>query len=304
MSTVVKYRVKYSAEHSSSLTFGYPVPNGARTADGFVWNWSGTALMGILNLTPDSFSDGGQFVQLDAALTQACTLIRDGAQVLDLGGESTRPGAEPVGAEAELERVLPVLRELRNSGVLLSIDTYKPEVAAEALKAGAHLINDVSGLRNPEMVQVCAAAGAPAVIMHMQGTPGTMQRNPHYDDVGLEVQTYLQTTAERALAVGVPSVMLDPGIGFGKTLEHNLALLKGLPELVALGYPVLLGASRKGLIQTLAGETPTPASERDPGSVALHLWGAASGAAMVRVHNVRAHLQALRVWEALCEREV
>ena len=223
--------------------------------------------------------------------------------MLDLGGESTRPGAEPVSAAVELDRVLPVLRDLRDADVLLSVDTYKPEVAAAALKAGAHLINDVSGLRDPEMVRVCAAAGAPAVVMHMQGTPGTMQQNPHYDDVRLEVQTYLKTTAAQALAAGVPSVMLDPGIGFGKTTEHNLALLRGLPELVALGYPVLLGASRKGLIRVLAGESAAnlPAAERDPGSVALHLWGAAAGVAMVRVHNVRAHAQALKVWEALRE---
>ena len=288
------------AQRFSRLTFGYPVPGGtAQGVDGFVRRWPGTALMGILNLTPDSFSDGGEFVQLGAALTQAHTLVAAGAQVLDLGGESTRPGAEPVSAELELDRLLPALRELRGAGVLLSVDTYKPEVAAEALKAGAHLINDVSGLRDPEMVQVCAAAGAPAVVMHMQGTPGTMQQHPHYDDVRLEVQTYLQTTAARALAAGVPSVMLDPGIGFGKTLAHNLALLRGLPELVALGYPVLLGASRKGLIRALTGERV--AAERDPGSVALHLWGVAAGVAMVRVHNVKAHQQALTVWSALDE---
>ncbi len=286
----------------SSLTFGYPVPLGTAQGTGtFAWSWAGTALMGILNLTPDSFSDGGQFNQLDAALGHARTLVKDGAQVLDLGGESTRPGAEPVSAEVELDRVLPVLRELRSAEVILSVDTYKPEVAAAALHAGAHLINDVSGLRDPEMMRVCAAAGAPAVVMHMQGTPRTMQASPHYDDALLEVQTYLKTTAVRALAAGLPSVMLDPGIGFGKTAEHNLALLRGLPDLVALGYPVLLGASRKGLIRALAGESAAdiPAAERDPGSVALHLWGAAVGVAMVRVHNVRAHAQALRVWEAL-----
>ncbi len=255
--------------------------------------------MGILNLTPDSFSDGSTLTPPGAASKHAHNLIEDGAQVLDLGGESTRPGAEPVSAEVELDRVLPLLRDLRGAGVVLSVDTYKPEVAAEALRAGAHLINDVSGLRDPEMVRVCAAAGAPVVIMHMQGTPGTMQKHPHYDDVKLEVQAYLEATAVQALAAGVPSVILDPGIGFGKTVAHNLALLRGLPELVALGYPVLLGASRKGLIRALSGEGP--ASERDPGSVALHLWGALAGVAMVRVHNVRAHTQALRVWEALRE---
>ena len=252
--------------------------------------------MGILNVTPDSFSDGGHHFSVEAALTQAAKLVRGGATVLDVGGESTRPGAEPVAAETELGRILPVLRGLRGD-VLVSVDTYKPEVAAAALQAGAHLVNDVSGLRDPEMVRVCAEAGAPVVVMHMQGTPETMQRAPHYDDVGREVFAELQSAAERALSAGVPSVMLDPGIGFGKTRAHNLALLRGLTELVALGYPVLLGASRKGLIRELAGESR--AEERDPGSVALHLWGAQQGVAMMRVHNVAAHAQALKVWAAL-----
>lgn len=252
--------------------------------------------MGILNVTPDSFSDGGRYSGPVAALTQAATLVGEGASVLDVGGESTRPGAEPLDAETELDRILPVLRGLRGD-VLVSVDTYKPEVAAAALQAGAHLVNDVSGLRDPEMVRVCAEAGAPVVVMHMQGTPGTMQREPHYDDVQRVVVAELQAAAARALAAGVPSVMLDPGIGFGKTSVHNLTLLRGLSELVALGYPVLLGASRKGLIRELAGESR--ADERDPGSVALHLWGAQQGVAMVRAHNVAAHVQALRVWTAL-----
>ncbi len=255
--------------------------------------------MGILNVTPDSFSDGGRHLSAEAALTQAAMLVKGGATVLDVGGESTRPGAEPVAAETELGRILPVLEGLRSAGVpvLVSVDTYKPEVAAAALRAGAHLVNDVSGLRDPEMVRVCAEAGAPAVVMHMQGTPQTMQRAPHYSDAPREVFAELQRAAERALAAGVPSVMLDPGIGFGKTAAHNLALLRGLADLVALGYPVLLGASRKGLVRELAGESV--ADERDPGSVALHLWGAQQGVAMVRVHNVPAHAQALKVWAAL-----
>ncbi len=258
--------------------------------------------MGILNVTPDSFSDGGQHLGPEAALAQAATLIKDGATVLDVGGESTRPGAEPVAAETELDRILPVLRGLRGTEVLISVDTYKPEVAAEALRAGAHLVNDVTGLRDPEMVRVCAEIGAPAVVMHMQGTPRTMQRAPHYDDVQRVVLTELRANAERALAAGVPSVMLDPGIGFGKTLEHNVTLLRGLFELVALRYPVLLGASRKGLIGVLSGDAAgagVGAGERDFGSVALHLWGAQQGVAMVRVHNVAAHAQALKVWAAL-----
>ena len=280
-----------------SLTFGFPTPLTERSPDGFVWRWSGVAVMGIVNLTPDSFSDGGRLASVDAAVRHAEALVAEGAQVLDLGGESTRPGAEPVSAETELGRVLPVLRALRGVNAVLSVDTYKPEVAAAALKAGAHLVNDVTGLRDPEMARVCAAAGAPAVLMHMQGLPGTMQDAPGYENVALEVRTRLADAATRALKAGVPSVLLDPGIGFGKTLDHNLTLLRRLTDLAALGHPVLLGASRKGLIRTLVGEN-RPA-ERDPGSVALHLWGAQQGVAMVRVHNVAAHVQALKVWEAL-----
>lgn len=259
--------------------------------------WTGVALMGILNVTPDSFSDGGRYVRVEAALARAAELLRAGARVIDVGGESTRPGAEPVDAEVELERVLPVVRGLSGSGALVSVDTYKPEVAARVLEAGAHLLNDVSGLRDPDMVAVCAAARAPVVVMHMQGTPKTMQRAPHYTDVVGEVTNELKRAAARALAAGIPSVMLDPGIGFGKTRAHNLALLRGLPELIAAGHPVLLGASRKGLVRELAGESA--AAERDPGSLALHLWGAQAGVAMVRVHEVAEHAQALKVWGAL-----
>lgn len=288
-----------AAEHV--LSFNVPVLGAEKTGSGYALRWRGAALMGILNVTPDSFSDGGRYADVDAALARAAALVSAGAQVLDVGGESTRPGAEPVPAEVELDRILPVLRGLGGLGVPVSVDTYKPEVAAAALRAGAHLVNDVSGLRDPEMVRVCAEAGAPVIAMHMQGSPQTMQRAPHYGDVQGEVWGALRAAAERARAGGVPSVMLDPGIGFGKTLEHNLTLLRGLRELVGLGYPVLLGASRKGLIRELAGESPpksTPA-ERDPGSVALHLWGAEQGVAMVRVHDVAAHAQAFRVWEAL-----
>lgn len=284
-----------AARHS--LTFGFPTPLAKRSPDGFVWRWSGVAVMGIVNLTPDSFSDGGRLASVDAAVRYAETLIAEGAQVLDLGGESTRPGAEPVSAESELGRVLPVLRALRGVNAVLSVDTYKPEVAEAALAAGAHLINDVTGFRDPEMAGVCAAAGAPAALMHMQGLPGTMQDAPRYEDVALEVRTFLADAATRVLEAGVPSVLLDPGVGFGKTLEHNLTLLRRLSDLAALGHPVLLGASRKGLIRALAGESKP--AERDPGSLAVHLWGAQQGVAMVRAHNVAAHVQALKVWEAL-----
>ncbi|GAA0506488.1 dihydropteroate synthase [Deinococcus depolymerans] len=279
------------------LTFGRPAPGTTRTARGWEWRWTGTAVMGILNVTPDSFSDGGRHAALQDALQAARTMQAAGVSVLDIGGESTRPGAHPVAAHEELDRVLPVIRALRDADVLLSVDTMKAEVAAAALRAGAHLINDVTGLRDPEMRRVCADAGAPACLMHMQGKPQTMQLAPHYDDVVTEVHGYLREQAHATLAAGVPDVILDPGIGFGKTLEHNLSLLRALPDLSAGPHPVLIGASRKRLIDLIA-QVPD-AADRDPGTLALHLHAARSGAALVRAHAAAAHVQALRVQDAL-----
>jgi len=254
--------------------------------------------MGIINVTPDSFSDGGLYDDPRVALHHARELLAAGALLLDVGGESTRPGAAAVTVHEELDRVLPVIKGLRDdTGAVISIDTSKPEVAERALAAGTHLVNDVTGLGNPEMLTLCARAGAPAVIMHMQGEPGTMQLDPRYRDVVAEVRSFLTARARAALQAGVPDVMIDPGIGFGKTLAHNLALLRSLPELVATGYPVLVGGSRKRLIEALAGDS-APA-ERDPGSLALHLFAAAKGVAMVRAHRVGMHRQALAVWGAL-----
>lgn len=284
-----------SVKHS--LLFGRPVPGAVRTPEGYLLSWRGTKVMGILNLTPDSFSDGGQFASLQAAAERALELLEAGAWILDLGGESTRPGASAVETVEELDRVLPLLELLKSSGALISVDTRKPEVAAAALQRGAHLVNDVGGLRDQAMREVCATYGAPAVIMHMQGEPGTMQDDPRYQDVVAEVSAYLRRQAERALAEGVPSVVLDPGFGFGKTAAHNLALVRHFARFAELGHPAMLGASRKGTIGQLA-EVASPA-QRDPGSVALHLYAAAQGAALVRAHNVAAHVQALRVWEAL-----
>lgn len=281
-----------------ALTFRNPLPKGPHSADGYTLRWRGAALMGILNVTPDSFSDGGRYATLEAALRSAKGMLAAGALILDVGGESTRPGAQGVSVAEECDRVLPVLHRLREeTDAILSIDSRQPEVAAAALGAGAHLVNDVGGLREPEMLALCAARGVPAVIMHMQGEPQTMQLEPHYDNVSEEVFGFLERQAERALAAGVPSVMLDPGIGFGKTATHNLQLVRDLNRLVALGQPVLLGASRKGTIGKLTGVER--AAARDPGSVAFHLYGVDKGAAMVRVHNVAAHRQALDVWHAL-----
>ena len=279
------------------LLFGTEVPGSSPTPNGFEVTWNGTAVMGILNVTPDSFSDGGEHVQADFAVKHALAMVEAGALIIDIGGESTRPGAEPVSAADELERVLPPIRQLANSGVLISIDTCKPEVAHEALKAGAHLVNDVTGLKNPEMIAVCAEAGASAVIMHMQGEPRTMQADPVYENVVAEVAAFLKRQADEAISRGVPSVVLDPGFGFGKTVAHNLALVKHLDKLTEVGHPVLLGASRKSSLGKLTGVSE--ATERDFASVALHLYGAQRGAALLRVHNVPAHVQALKVWAAL-----
>ena len=216
------------------LRFDKPTPRTEKDAQGYVLRWRGAALMGVLNVTPDSFSDGGRFTALEAALSQAKGMLEAGALILDVGGESTRPGAEPVGAEEELDRVLPVIRVLREeTDALISVDTYKPEVALEAVRAGANLVNDVRGLRAAAMVAVCAEEGVPAVIMHMQGDPQTMQKGPYYEDVSEEVFAYLTEAAKRTLSAGVPSVVLDPGIGFGKTLEHNLELTRRLDALTA-----------------------------------------------------------------------
>ncbi|WP_237427352.1 dihydropteroate synthase [Deinococcus xianganensis] len=280
-----------------ALTFRRPVPGAERHADGWTLSWEGTAVMGILNVTPDSFSDGGRHAALDAAVASARAMREAGVLFVDIGGESTRPGAAPVPAHEELDRVLPVIRALSGEGTVLSVDTMKPEVAAAALAAGAHLINDVTGLRDPQMRAVCADAGAPACLMHMQGEPRTMQRDPHYADVVQEVHGYLHVQAREALAAGVPDVILDPGIGFGKTLDHNLALLRALPELTEGPHPVLIGASRKRLIDFIA-DVPE-AQDRDPGSLALHLHAARHGAAIVRAHAAAAHVQALRVQTAL-----
>lgn len=279
------------------LTFRFPVPGGRKTPVGWEVAWTGCAVMGILNVTPDSFSDGGKHYATEQAVASAQRMQRSGVFILDIGGESTRPGADPVDTDTELGRILPVLAALKDAGILLSVDTMKPEVAAAALKAGAHLINDVTGLQNPEMIRVCADAGAAACIMHMQGQPRTMQHNPSYGDVVAEVHTFLRAQAGRAIADGVPAVLVDPGIGFGKTKDHNLALLRATHALSQGTSPVLIGASRKRLIDYLA-QVPE-AADRDPGSLAIHLYAARHGAALVRAHEAAGHVQALRVQNAL-----
>jgi dihydropteroate synthase len=245
--------------------------------------------MGVLNVTPDSFSDGGHHPTVDAAVAHGLAMAEQGADWVDVGGESTRPGAEPVAEAEELRRVVPVVERLAEAGVRVSVDTRKPGVARAAAAAGATMLNDVSA----SLHEVAAELGVAWVAMHAQGDPRTMQDDPHYDDVVREVRDHLLACAERARAAGVREVWIDPGIGFGKTLEHNLALLAHLPELVAAGHPVLLGTSRKQFLGRLLaasdGRTdPVPVDDRLEGSLATATWAFACGVQMVRVHDVRA----------------
>ena len=259
-------------------------------------------VMGILNVTPDSFSDGGLHASVEAGLAQAMKLIGDGADILDIGGESTRPGAEPVDAHEEIARTAPVIAAVhaRWHGPI-SIDTMKPEAARAAVAAGATIWNDVTALTwAPDAPEVAAELGCEVVLMHMLGEPRSMQVEPRYSDVVAEVRDYLGARAEAAMAAGVAreKITLDPGIGFGKTIEHNLALIAGLGTLAALGYPVLLGASRKRMIRNI-DPSATEAGDRLGGSIALALEGARRGAAIVRVHDVRETVQALAVQAAV-----
>jgi dihydropteroate synthase len=262
-----------------------------------------TQVMGVVNLTPDSFSDGGQFDSPEAAVAHALALVRDGADILDVGGESTRPGAQPVPEAEEIARVVPLVRAIREvSGVPISVDTMKPAVARAAVEAGATMWNDVTALRHaPESLEAAAALGCEVVLMHMQGEPRTMQAEPHYDDVAGEVADFLAARAQAAIAAGVAreKIWLDPGVGFGKhMIRHNLPLLHGLDRVVALGFPVLLGVSRKSFIGAVDGGGRGP-DDRLGGSIAGALWAAQAGVAAVRVHDVRETVQALRVWNAI-----
>jgi dihydropteroate synthase len=257
-------------------------------------------IMGILNMTPDSFSDGGRLASVEAAVAAGLAIHRAGAAIVDVGGESTRPGAEPVPEAEELARVLPVVEGLVAAGVPVSIDTMKPGVMAAAVSAGASMINDVTALSfSQASLAVAAESGAEIVLMHMAGTPRTMQAAPAYEDVLEEVFAFLAARIAAAEAAGISRarIIADPGIGFGKGLDHNLALLRGLVRLRDLGVPLLLGASRKSLIPALAG--PAQPQERLGGSLALALHAADAGADWVRVHDVPETAQALAVWEVV-----
>jgi dihydropteroate synthase len=288
-----------------------PAPGSATTlplGDGRALPLQPFALMGVLNVTPDSFSDGGQHDHVDAAVAHARQMLDAGAAIIDIGGESTRPGAARVNAAEQKRRVVPVIEALRpttpkkgSDPFFVSVDTTRADVAAAALDAGADLLNDVSaGREDPDMLHLAADRGVPIVLMHMLGEPGTMQQDPRYDDVVTEVLNHLLRQADAAMAAGVPrdQIVLDPGIGFGKTLEHNLQLLAHLDRLVATGHPVLLGPSRKRFIQMIDPTATNPA-QRGPGTLAACCHGLTQGVPLFRVHDVAEARQALAVTRAV-----
>ncbi len=254
------------------------------------------AVMGIINVTPDSFSDGGLFLDRDAAVEHGERLAGEGADILDVGGESTRPGAAPADVEVELDRVIPVIEGLRRRvDVPISIDTSNPEVMRAAVDAGACLINDVRALQRPGALEAAVASGVSVCLMHMQGDPGTMQKQPHYEDVVAEVAAFLSDRMTAALDAGIPQdrIIVDPGFGFGKNLDHNLELLRNLPAMAVRNAPVLAGLSRKSMIPRMLGYDPV---DRVAPSVALALFAAERGAAILRVHDVRETVDGLRAW--------
>lgn len=263
-----------------------------------------TLVMGILNATPDSFSDGGAYAGADAAVARGVAIAKEGADVVDVGGESTRPGAEPVGAATEIRRVVPVIEALaKRVEVPISIDTMKAEVAEAALLAGARIVNDVSGGGDPRMFEVARRHEAGLVLMHMQGDPRTMQRDPRYVDVVDDVSRYLLAQSRAAIRAGVAreAIAIDPGIGFGKGIAHNLALIRAIPELKKLEFPILVGLSRKSFIGTLTADaegTPAP-RDRLEGSLAAAALAVVRGADIVRAHDVRATVRACRVADAI-----
>ena len=273
-----------------------------------IWNCGGreivcgpkTLVMGILNVTPDSFSDGGKFHSLEKAVAHGLQMVEEGADIIDIGGESTRPGAAPVHALEEIARTVPLIEKLREkTDALISIDTMKAEVARAAVVAGADIINDVSAMADPEMVTVAVETGAGLVLMHMRGNPETMQNDPRYTDVVSRVRNFLEERRTFAVENGIAEaqIALDPGIGFGKTDEHNLALLNGIPELAAGGRPVLIGASRKSFLGRLTGRE---VNDRLAGSLAAAVCSGMRGAHILRVHDVKESCDALQLVDKLC----
>ena len=260
-----------------------------------------TLVMGILNVTPDSFSDGGKFNTTEKAIEHALQLVDEGADILDIGGESTRPGATPVPLDEELSRVIPVIEGLRHVGVALSIDTYKPQVMQAAIAAGADIVNDVCALREPQALEIVAASQAGVCLMHMQGRPQTMQANPEYDDVVKAVKDFLAERLMAAEQAGIDRsrIVLDPGFGFGKRTAHNLTLLNHLNDIQALGLPLLIGLSRKSVLGQVVGLS---VDERLHASIAASVISVMKGASIVRVHDVKPTVDALKIVEAVLEK--
>jgi len=269
----------------------------------FVLPTNRPALMGILNVTPDSFSDGGVHFDAQTAIDSGLRMIEEGADILDVGGESTRPGSEGVPLEEELRRVLPVVEELSKRGAVVSIDTAKAEVARQALQSGAQIVNDVTALSDPYMASVCAESKCIVCLMHMKGTPRTMQQNPQYEDVVQEVRDFLLAKAKAAEQSGTNKecIWIDPGIGFGKTINHNLDLLQHLDEFVETGYPVLIGTSRKSFIGKVLGcnNEILPSDQRLEGTLATQVWAQIRGAKIIRAHDVPEAARAIRMTAAI-----
>ncbi len=254
-----------------------------------------TLIMGILNVTPDSFSDGGMYNTIEKAVKHAKQMVKEGADIIDVGGESTRPGSEIVTVEEELQRVVPVVKRLvEELDIPISIDTMKPEVAKACCEVGVDIVNDITGLRDDKMIEIAAQYKKAVVVMHMQGTPKTMQVNPIYKDVVKEVKDYLYLQTKRALQAGVPQVFIDPGIGFGKEVEHNLALIKNLDQFDK--YPVLIGISRKSFIEKVTG---AHVGQRLAGSLAMETVAVLHGAKILRVHDVKETRQAIEMLDAM-----
>jgi dihydropteroate synthase len=257
-----------------------------------------TVIMGILNVTPDSFTDGGMFFDVGSAVARAKEMVQQGADIIDIGGESSRPGAKPVSAEEELRRILPVIKKiLSESQIPISVDTYKPRVAEECLKAGALIINDITGLRNEEMINVCAKYKASVVIMHMKGNSETMQDAPKYEDIVAEIIAFFRDRIAAAEKAGITKIILDPGMGYGKTLEHNIEILRRLSEFRDLGYPLMIGTSRKSFIKKLTDAKTN--QELLPGTLATVCVSVMGGVDVIRVHDVMECRKALDIVDAV-----
>jgi dihydropteroate synthase len=257
--------------------------------------------MGVVNVTPDSFSDGGRFIDKNSAIRHAGQLLRDGADIIDVGGESSRPGALPVSPQEEMDRILPVLEGLKDIEKPISVDTRRPEVMQAALRAGASMINDIDALAASGAMEAVAASQCAVCLMHKKGEPATMQRDPHYDDVVAEVLAFLKGAMDKALAAGIARerIVIDPGFGFGKTLQHNLTLLRNLGRFAELGVPVLAGWSRKSSLGRITGRTDfKEAGDRLPASLAMALLSLQGGATILRVHDVKETRDVVKVWEA------